>query len=162
MWGEDFMKYRWIDYSSDLSSLVNAWLDNDTVTMTGIYMGWDEYVNASIEDSQNYPDSKDFFKIILENNKPIAVMAYGYYQGVVTVAEFFVAPEERSKGKGSLIIADLIENSNELIGLQINQYKVVIFPNNPASQRAFEKAGFEFESAHSDGDAWYYVYDNEL
>ncbi len=71
----------------------------------------------------------------------------------------FVAPEERSKGKGSLIIADLIENSNELIGLQINQYKAVIFPNNPASKRAFEKAGFKFECAHPDGDAWYYVYD---
>ncbi len=82
------MKYRWIDYSSDLSSLVNSWLDNDAVTMTGIHMGWDEYVNASIEDSQNYPNSKDFFKIILENNNPIAVMAYGIIKGLLRSQSF--------------------------------------------------------------------------
>lgn len=153
------MKYGWNDYSPDYSALVNSWLDRDAVAMTGIDTGWEEYVNGMIADSANYPGSMSFIKIILEDNKPIAVMALGYYQGVVTIAEFIVAPEERKLGKGSLIIADLIENSNELIGLQINQYKAVIFPSNPASQRAFEKAGFHFESAHSDGDVWYYVYD---
>ena len=34
----------------------------------------------------------------------------------------------------------------------------VIFPSNKASQKAFEKAGFKYETIHPDGDAMYYIY----
>ena len=153
------MKYNWKDYSAEYSEIINSWFDSEALSMTGLDEDFDSYVNAVTEDSANFPNTE--FKVIFEGDSPVAVAVYGVYNRIVTVMEIVVAPNERGKGKGSGIIRDLLQICNETFNETIKQFRAVIFPNNTASQKAFEKAGFHFESAHEDGDAWYYVYDNK-
>lgn len=127
--------------------------------MTGLDEGFDNYVNSVIADNANYPGAKDYFKVIFEGDIPIAVAVYGMYEGIVTIAEIVVAPNERGKGKGTQVISELLDICTTSANNDIKQFRAVIFPNNMPSQRAFEKAGFHFESAHEDGDAWYYAYE---
>ena len=88
----------------------------------------------------------------------IAAIAVGLWKGELTISELIVAPEKRSRGSGSALLIELLENSGGILGKDFESAKAVIFPDNAASQKAFERAGFHFESAHPDGDAWYYVY----
>ncbi len=153
------MKYNWKDYNAVYSEIINSWLDSEAISMTELDEDFDSYVNAVTEDSANFPNTE--FKVIFQGDSPIAVAVYGIYNEVVTVMEIVVAPNERGKGKGSEIIRELLQICNESFDETVKQFRVVIFPNNIASQKAFEKAGFRFESAHEDGDAWYYVFDEE-
>lgn len=152
------MKFVWKDYNSEYAALIDSWLDEHAVAMTGLDQGWDEYRNAVVEDGKNYPGSRDLCKVVYNNGVPFAVVAYGYYKGVVTVSEVITDPMQRGKGLGSQAIAELIKYSETLVGDKIDRYTAVIYPNNAASQRAFEKAGFSFERVHDDGDALYYSY----
>ena len=60
-----------------------------------------------------------------------------------------------------LIIAEVLAESEEILGVMITDASAVIYPNNIPSQKAFEKAGFVFHSQHPDGDAWNYWYKRE-
>lgn len=152
------MRYIWKDYNPEYLELINSFLDNEAISMTGLDEGFDNYVSALIADSTNYPGAKDYIKVIFEGEIPIAVLVFGIYDGILTVAEIIVAPEYRGKGKGTEIIRGLLQLINKSITETVNQINAVIFPNNIASQKVFEKAGFRFDHAHEDGDAWYYVY----
>lgn len=151
---------KWKDYGPEDSVFASYILDGEAVKMTGLYEGFDAYVNSSKADSKNFPGCKDQYKIVFEENHVLALVAYGIYEEIVTVSEIIVAPHYRNKGKGTEIIKELLDICRNSFGDTIKQFRAVIFPNNIASQRAFEKAGFHFESAHEDGDVWYYVYDN--
>lgn len=151
------MCFIWKDYTSEYAPFINSWLDTQAISMTGIDQGWNEYWDDVLEDAKNFSGSKEYGKIVYENDKPIAVIAFGYYRGVVTISEIIVDPLLRGQGRGSRIIIELIEHADELIGEKIDQYTAVIYPDNIASQKAFEKAGFRFDYAHDDGDAWYYT-----
>ena len=152
------MNFEWIDYQTELSGMIDSWLDDTAVKMTGIDEGFDKYLQYSLEDSENFPGCREYCKIVSENGVSFAVVKYGFYQGEVTVAEIIVAPEKRGMGKGTKAICDLVQNNELLVGESIKKFTAVIFPGNAASQRAFEKAGFSFDYAHEDGDALYYSY----
>ena len=73
--------------------------------------------------------------------------------------EVLVAPEKRGRGKGSILLKELLQ-SKEIVGFEILHSEAVIYPNNVASQRAFENAGFIYHNNHKDenGDSMNYVY----
>ena len=75
-----------------------------------------------------------------------------------TIQEFIVSPSYRGKGYGTAILNELLLCSNNIIGQDISFAEAVIYPDNIASQKAFQKAGFVYTNAHPDGDAWYYQY----
>ena len=152
------MKFVWSDYTDSCSPLIDSWLDDEAVKKTGIDEGWQDYWSAVVADSVNYPGCKDFCKIVSENGVPFAVIVFGFYCGEVTVSEIIVDPSQRNKGKGTQALKEFIEYSGVFIGEKFEKISAVIFPSNSASQRAFEKAGFSFDRAHEDGDAWYYTY----
>lgn len=152
------MNFEWLDYTSEYSSIVDSWLDNEAIKMTGIDDGWDNYWRASLEDSKNYPGCKEFCKAVSENGVPFAVIKFGCYCGEATLAEIIVDPKQRGRGRGSKVIKELLLNHKLLLGEKTDKFTAVIFPSNVASQKAFEKAGFRFEYAHEDGDALYYTY----
>ena len=52
----------------------------------------------------------------------------------------------------------MLAQSENIIGVKMKNADAVIFPGNVASQKAFEKAGFVFHSAHPDGDVWNYKF----
>ena len=76
--------------------------------------------------------------------------------------ELLVAPEKRGQGKGSTLLKELLK-SKEIVGFEIHHSEAVIYPNNIASQRAFENAGFIYHNNHKDenGDSMHYIYEDK-
>lgn len=152
------MKYNWIDYTIEYATLVEQWMDEDAQKYTGCDEGWENYINYWKNDSGTQWGVNFWCKLICEKSIPFAVIAIGFYDNRVTISEFIVAPEYRGKGYGTTALRELLSYGIEIIGLKIESAVAVIFPNNISSQNVFEKAGFIFEAAHPDGDAWYYTY----
>lgn len=153
------MTYQWTDYSPDYVSVIETFLDVTARTFTGCDEGWQEYCDCLLKEPSICFGKNFWTKVISLNERPIAVIALGMDEGRLTISEFIVSPEMRNQGHGTAILRELLRYTQEILGVSFQQAVAVIFPNNQASQRAFEKAGFIFESSHPDGDAWYYVYD---
>ena len=150
------MHLEWTDYRREDAPVVDGWLDSVAVAMTGLDMPWDEYWQAVLSDGKNFPGCKDFCKIIRENGRAIAAICFGWYDGVVTVSEIVVAPQQRGKGYGTQILRELISLLDPLTGEKTEKVRAVVFSRNLPSQRAFTKAGFVFDYAE-DG-SWNYIY----
>lgn len=153
------MKYQWSDYTKEHAALVESWLDDEARELTGMDDGWEDFY----EYWKNEPDmalgENYWCKVISEQGVLFAVIALALYEGKLTVMEFLVDSRRRGHGLGSSALCELMALGSEIIGEDITLAEAVIFPNNKPSQRAFEKAGFRFSSAHPDGDAWYYRYE---
>ena len=155
------MIFRWIDYTSDHADLVESWLDSEAVYYTGCEDGWEEYFNYWKNHEDTQMGINFWGKVILLDSVPIAVITLSFWNNRVTVSEFIVSPIYRRCGWGTKILQELLSCGKDIIGFTITSAFAVIFPDNLASQKAFEKAKFKFESAHPDGDAWYFVYQSE-
>ena len=154
------MKNNWIDYTSAYKEMVESWMDGDAKRFTGCDEGFDEYYQSEVNDPETKPGENFWVKIIIANTDPVGIIALGLWDNILTISEFIIRPDRRGNGLGSLALVELLAQSNNIIGVKIKDAEAVIFPNNIASQKAFEKAGFIFHSEHPDGDVWYYRYHN--
>ena len=142
------MHLEWTDYRREDGKVVDSWLDEAAVAMTGLDQGWDAYWQAVRSDGKHYPGCRDVCKIIREQGQPIAAVCFGWYGGVTTVSEVLVAPQRRGQGVGELILRELIALADGWTGEKTEKFQAVIFAKNAPSQRAFEKAGFAFAYEH--------------
>lgn len=134
-------------------------MDEDARRFTGCDEGWFDYVDCMMHDEISRPGENFWCKVILGGDTPFASAALFWAdEGILCISEYVVAPEFRGKGMGSAALRELLRNGEEIIGKHVTEARAVIFVNNPGSKRAFEKAGFRYESTHPDGDAEYYVY----
>ena len=155
------MNFGWKDYSARYASIVESWMDAEAKRFSGCDEGWEDYFNYWKNDKQTQLGINFWGKVVFMHSIPIAVISLALADEKIIVSEFIVAPSYRGRGFGTQILQELLSHGTEIIGFAIHTVRAVIFPNNIASQRAFEKAGFEFESAHPDGDALYYIYQCE-
>ena len=100
-------------------------------------------------------------KLITDDNIPFAVIALSLYDNAYTIMEYVVDPQRRGTVYGTLGLCELLRDSRFIIGKNISHAVAVIYPNNIASRKVFEKAGFVFDHAYPDGDAYYYTYRKE-
>ena len=152
------MRFIWTDYNAADEETVEKWMDRTARKNTGCEDGWADYANACIEETDTVLGENFWLMMVSEDGKPFAAIAVALWEGELTISELVVAPERRGHGLGSALLMELLNNSGAILGKEFVSAKAVIFPDNAASQKAFEKAGFRFESAHPDGDAWYYTY----
>ena len=153
--GQSKMNYVWEDYSSKYSEKIEAFLDSEAIKYTGCEDGFDNFYSYWEEELR----ANFWCKVILIENEPIAIIAFAKApDNIFTIQEFIVSPNNRGKGYGSAILKELLAHSKKIIGQDIFVAKAVIYPDNKASQRAFQKAGFVYTGTHSDEDAWYYQY----
>ncbi len=150
------MRFKWAYYQNTHEAIVDSWLDDVAINFTGLDDGWKIFYNYWMQDAKESCNCKDYCFIVSENNEPFCVIYVATQETVLTVSECVVAPSMRGKGYGSAAIKELIDNCAMLVDEHIGVAKAVIYPNNVASQKAFEKAGFAFVSDHPDGDAFYY------
>jgi RimJ/RimL family protein N-acetyltransferase len=143
--------FQWNDYTNAYAQLVDSWLDEEAVAMTGISDGWDVYWSSVLEDAANYPGCADYCKVIFEDSVPIAAVCYGIYENTMTVSEFVVSPELRGMGKGTQLLTDLVEFVGKCGHDAVNRIEAVVYPQNIASQNVFRKAGFVQERKTEDG-----------
>lgn len=154
------MRFQWIAYDAAYYDIVESWMDEETKRFTGCDEGWFDYVDDMMHDEISRPGENFWCKVILDKEVPFAVMAlFLTDEKMLCVTEYVVAPEFRGRGLGTAALRELLCCEPEIIGREFLYAGAVIFPNNLASQRAFLQAGFRFESAHPDGDAWYYRFD---
>ncbi len=157
-----FMNFKWIDYSNELADTVERFLDEEAVKMTGIDDGFDDYYSYWANEENTVVGENFWCKVILKDNTPVGVAALCRApDGEFVLSEIIVSPAMRGRGIGSAVLRELLDNGEAVIGQKIDKAVAVIFPDNTASQKCFEKAGFKFHSAHPDGDAWYYRYNSK-
>lgn len=150
------LRYAYAEYDEKYDGLVESWIDGETARFTGLEDGWKDFYGYWKQRS----DGTDFLcRMIFENGSPLAVIALGIYENVLTVMEFIVSPEKRNQGHGKAILGELMRRGKEIIAFDITNAKAVIFPDNTASKKAFGSCGFRFDHSHPDGDADYYVFE---
>ena len=152
------MRFIWRDYDPETMDYIESWLDADAVRYTGLDDGFREFYEYWAKED-GYRVGKNFWsKVVFEKDTPFAVIAFGLYEGKVTIMEIVVAPEKRGQGYGAILLKELLER-DEIIGFFISKAEAVIFPENKASQSAFEKAGFYCHHIYEDGSAMLYIYE---
>ena len=152
------MDFVWRDYQPDAMAYVEQWLDASAVGAPGLDEGFRNFYEYW-KGEEGFSLGENFWcKVVSEGNQPFAVVALCQHEGKTLIMELVVAPEKRGQGKGTKLLKALLDGE-EIIGATIQKCEAVIFPGNKASQRAFEKAGFQHHHSHEDGTALYYVWD---
>ena len=151
------MRFEWNAYAPSDEALVEGWLDGDAKKNTGID-DWRSFYGYWEAEKAKPVDGDFGCRLISQNGSPFAVLYYSLRGFSANIMALVVSPEKRGLGLGSSALSELLSNGETLIGESLAEARAVIFPDNAASIRAFEKAGFVFESAHPDGDALYYRY----
>ena len=159
--GRSKMDFEWVDYDPQTMEYVESWLDDSAVKCTGLDDGFrDFYAYWASEDG--YVVGENFWcKVVCEKGQPFAVLAFGLHEAKIILMEIVVAPEKRGRGMGTKLLKELL-NSEEILGFTIQKSEAVIFPDNTASRKAFEKAGFSLHHTYEDGSAMLYVYERDL
>lgn len=154
------MKYVWKDYIPSEMKWVEEWLDEAAVGSTGLEEGWQafyEYWKDNEEENcilgQNY-----WCKTAGNSKGAFGIIAFSMWEGSVTVMEMLLAPGCRGQGLGTAMLKELLQEGKTIFGREIQKAEAVIFPDNTASRKAFQKAGFVLDHASEEGDALYYVF----
>ena len=153
------MTFAWRDYTEADAPMADGWLDEEAIRHTGLDDGFDDCYRYWKEQPEIHMGENLWGKLFSVGDTPVGVCLLGMENGVLTVSELLIDPVKRGNGYGSAALKELLEKSGDILDKRFVSAKAVIYPDNIASQKAFEKAGFRFESAHPDGDAWYYRYD---
>lgn len=147
----------WKDYNPDTMTFVENWLDEDAVRMTGMDEGVRDFYEYWVNDGEMALGQNYWCKVVSDGDTPFAVVALSICEGILHIMEILVSPELRGKGLGTALLRELFSKGETIIGHRIEKATAVIFQNNPASQKAFEKAGFVFDHANDDGDVLYFI-----
>jgi len=151
------MAFLWHDYHPEAMGYIENWLDANTVKSTGLDEGFRAFYEYWARETGFSLGKNYWCKVVFEKNEPLAVIAFCLHEGKLIIMEIVVAPKKRSQGIGSRLLRELLENE-EILGFAVENSEAVIFPDNTASQKAFEKAGFHHHHTHEDGTAMYYAY----
>lgn len=153
------MCFVWHDYDPQTMSFVEDWLDKSAVKSTGLDEGFRAFYEYW-ENEDEFVSGVNFWcKVVFENDEPFAVMAFCRHEDKIIIMEVLIKPEKRGLGKGTKLLKEFL-NCKEVTGFAIQKCEAVIYPNNTASQKAFEKAGFKHHHSQKDenGDSMNYVY----
>ena len=156
------MDFVWRDYDPETMQHIETWLDAGAVQATGLDEGFRAFYEAWANEDGFVTGENFWCKVAFENDHPFAVIAFCLHEGTIAIMEILVAPEKRGRGKGSNLLKAFLD-SEEIIGCTIRKSEAVIYPDNIPSQKAFEKAGFQYHHTHEDenGKSMYYVYERD-
>jgi len=154
------MNYVWRDYDPQTMQYIETWLDEAAVKATGLDEGFCSFYEYWANEDGFAVGENFWCKVVFESDEPFGVIAFSLYEHKVIVMEVLIAPEKRSQGKGSKMLQEFLR-CKEITGFAVKKSEAVIYPNNVASQKAFEKAGFQYHHSHKDedGESMNYVYE---
>ena len=152
------MHFAWCDYDPASMAFVENWLDAAAVRSTGLEDGFRDFYEYWAAEPGYRVGENYWCKVAYETDTPIGIIACALYESKTTIMEILIAPERRGQGNGTKLLTELHSRAN-ILGFQIEKSEAVIFPDNTASQRAFEKAGFYHYHTYEDGSAHIYVYE---
>ncbi len=152
------LDFVWRDYDPMTMGYVENWLDESAVKSTGLDEGFRAFYEYWSAEDGFIVGETFWFKVVFENDKPTAAIAFCQHEQKIIIMEIVVAPELRGQGIGTRLLRELLK-SEEIIGFAIYKSEAVIFPTNTASQKAFENAGFQYHHTYEDGSAILYGYE---
>jgi hypothetical protein len=159
------MNYKWVDYCEKYEDEIDKWMSDELIlryaTEDGIRKDHEYYMGISDDyDGHDFKLNKNYFcKVVLDESAVIAVIIILASEGYpVSINPIIVNPNFRNKGYCTKIIGELINNTNEIIGLERNAFEAGIDFDNKASIKVFEKNGFILAGTHKSGDFTYWVY----
>ena len=152
------MNFVWCDYDPKTMSYIEKWLDESTVRSTGLDDGFRDFYEYWVNEDGFVVGENFWCKVVCENDKPVAVIALCQHGQKTLIMEIVVDPEMRGHGIGTKLLKELLAGE-EIIGFAIHKSEAVIFPDNKASQKAFENAGFHYHHTHEDGRSMSYLYE---
>jgi len=155
---DDKMDLIWQDYDPETMGYIEKWLDDAAIKSTGLDEGFRAFYEYWANEDGFILGKNYWCKVVSEATEPFAVIALCEHEGKIIIMELFVAPEKRGLGLGTKLLKELLHGGS-VLGFGVEKSEAVIFPDNTASQKAFEKAGFRHHHTHEDGDALYYVYE---
>ena len=152
------MSFVWRDYSPETMGYIEDWLDEGAVKSTGLDEGFRAFYEYWASEDGFVVGENYWCIVVFQDAVPVAVIAFCRHECNIMIMEMVVQPEKRGQGKGSKILKELLE-SEEIIGT-INTSEAVIYPDNTASQKAFENAGFKrfLVCEDQDGVSLRYIY----
>ena len=153
------MNFDWRNYDPGTMDYIEKWLDDSAVNSTGLDEGFHDFYAYWANEEDMAVGENFWCKVVFEQDIPFAVVAFCQNEDRILIMEIVVKPEHRGKGKGTVLLKELL-NEETIIGKAIHKSEAVIFPDNIASKRAFENAGFIHHHTHKDGTAMYYVYND--
>ena len=155
------MNYVWRDYNPNTMGYIEAWLDESAIQSTGLDDGFRDFYEYWANEDGFVVGENFWCKVVFENDTPFAVIAVCRHEQKTNIMEVVIAPEKRGQGKGSKLLKEFLE-STEITGCAIHKSEAVIYPDNIASKKAFENAGFKLSHTHKDqdGESMLYVYDS--
>lgn len=156
------MNYVWRDYDPQTMQYIESWLDEHAAKATGLDEGFCSFYEYWANEDGFVVGENFWCKVVFENDEPFGVIAFGLHEYRIIVMEVLIAPEKRGQGKGTKLLKELL-SCKEIIGFTVEKSEAVIYPNNIASQKAFENAGFQYHHSHKDedGESMTYVYERD-
>ena len=154
------MNYVWRDYNPNTMGYIEAWLDESAIQSTGLDDGFRDFYEYWANEDGFVVGENFWCKVAYEDSEPFAVIAFCRHEEKLNIMEILLEPEKRGQGKGTKLLKELL-GSTEITGCIIHKSEAVIYPDNIASQKAFENAGFKHSHKHEDqdGESMLYVYD---
>lgn len=151
--------YIWRDYDPNTMPYIEDWLDEGAVQFTGLDNGFRSFYEYWANEDGFVIGESFWCKVICEQDTPLAVIAFCQHEQTMLIMEIIVAPQQRARGIGTKLLKELL-TCTEVIGYAIQRSDAVIFPSNVASQKIFEKVGYQHHHTYEDGSAIYYVFDS--
>jgi len=147
------MHFTWIDYPAKYENEIETWcdefairfaLDDDSViTEHQWYLDSDKYKH-----NENY-----FCKVVLDGDTPVALFMLAIFsdetkkhltENIVYLDTLIINPALRNQNFGSRIIADVIQNAEQIIGSSSNIFISQIHKDNDVAKKLATKLGFHF------------------
>ena len=152
--------YVWRDYDPKAMQYIEDWLDESAVKSTGMDEGFCAFYEYWANEDGFIVGENFWCKVVFENDRPFAAIAFCRHENKIIIMEVLIEPEKRGQGKGSKLLKELLD-CKEVIGFSIQKCEAVIYPDNIASQKAFENAGFRHQYDYKDenGDSMNYIYE---
>lgn len=141
------MKFKFV--KTDFSDIkkVSEWHKNESVRKWICIDNWAEYFEA-VKNAPGY-----YLYSVYQDDTMLAHIAGESIDGWLAM-DIIVDPMKHGQGFGTAILLDMFARTPDLFG-NIHGYIANIYPNNIASKKCFEKAGFHYEKDGDDGEMVY-------
>lgn len=142
------MRFTWENYSIEHMETVEKMFDCEAVRFTGCDEGFKAFYDYW---AKELGEENFWCKTVFLKGKLIAVIALAKSPDeTFTIQELVLSPDCRGMGYGSNIISELLCYPLDIIGQEIHSAKAVVFQDNFASIRVFEKIGFVCSKGDND------------
>ena len=158
------MEFIWEEYDLEKHKDIDKWKDknfSDNSDVVNKYAMFNEPLSNSYDYYYNQQKTKDVkILIVKEKSKYIAFVIGCFYkenwENVLGINPIVVNPKMLNKGYGHKILKELLNNTKEITGWDIDKYYAGIDKDNVASQKLFTDFGYKLKKMNEDGKFGYY------